>query len=104
LSDVSFVIEQKALEYINGKGAEAITIHGPAFGCPCCSPGSPARATLNLPASRLDIYHRYSVQGIVIYFPKGAYNKLSSKRTVRIVLEGFWFIKSLAVYGFSFTY
>jgi len=104
LVDVSFVIEDKALDYIKDKGAAAITIHGPAFGCPCCSPGSPARATLHLPASRPEIYHRYAVQGIVVYFPRGAYNKLSSQRTVRIVLEGFWFIKALAVYGFSFTY
>ena len=102
MHDIKFVIENKAMQYIKDKGAEAITIHGPAFGCPCCSPGKPPRATLHLPKSHLEIYDRYPVDGIVIYFPRAAYQKLSDHRTVRVALEGLWILKELTVNGFSY--
>ncbi len=104
MEDIKYIIEEKAMQYITEKGATAITIHGPSFGCPCCSSCALPFATLHLPASRLDIYDRHLVRGIIVYFPRGVYGKLSIKKTVRITLEGFWFFKGLAVYGFSYTH
>lgn len=97
-------IEEKALAYIREKNADAITIHGPSFGCPCCSPGGLPYATLHMPSSRLDIYDRHPVNGLIVYFPRAAYGKLSDRKVVRVTLEGFWFFKSLGVYGFAFSH